>query len=58
VKPIQCNNPDCLFELECDTCITSFHMVHITKSFLDTLRIKQASTLDSFIEPSTQRSPP
>ena len=58
MNPIQCNDPDCLFELECDTCVTGFHMVHITKSFLDSLKVKQASTLDPFVEPSVQRSPP
>lgn len=56
MNPIQCNEPDYLFELECDTCITGFHMVHITKSLLDELRIKQAYSLDSFVESSAQRS--
>ncbi len=31
MNPIQCDDPDCLFELECDTCPTGFHMVHVKR---------------------------
>jgi hypothetical protein len=37
MNPIQCDDPDCLFELECDTC-EKFHMVHV--------KAKKQQTLD------------
>ncbi len=29
MNPIQCDDPECVLELECDLCPTGFHMLHI-----------------------------